>query len=115
MTDNLNTPEKREETLRWLKRFHSASDALDAATWVQKYFTEDAIVQFEDSPQIYQVARVIYKVTNDPFGEPIVIPGLAVFHKAPEDSKISRFDVYIDISPVIKRKQDVAAAATSQA
>jgi hypothetical protein len=52
MTDSLNTPEKREETLRWLKGFHSASDALDAATWVQKYFTEDAIVQFADSPQV---------------------------------------------------------------
>jgi hypothetical protein len=45
----------------------------------------------------------------------IHLESLAVFHKAPEDSKVSRFDVYIDISPVIKRKQDVAAAATSQA
>ncbi|KAI8577486.1 hypothetical protein K450DRAFT_212779, partial [Umbelopsis ramanniana AG] len=146
MTDSLNTPEKKAETLRWLQGFHAASDSLDSTEFVQNYFTEDAVVQFGNNPvvkahgpfieiqsqrlkvlesmshevvsfdilpdKIYQVASVTYKVKNDPSGEAIVIPGLAVFYKALEDSKINRFEVYIDISPVFKRAQEIAAVAS---
>jgi hypothetical protein len=71
------------------------------------------VVSFDILPdKIYQVARVTYKLKNDPSGKAIVLPGLAVFYKAPEDSKLNRFDVYIDISPVFKRAQDIAAGAS---
>lgn len=52
MTDSLNTPEQKEKTLGWLQEFHSSSDSLDAKSWVSKYFTNDAVVQFANSPII---------------------------------------------------------------
>jgi hypothetical protein len=52
MTDCLNTPEQKEKTLGWLQEFHSSSDSLDAKSWVSKYFTNDAVVQFANSPII---------------------------------------------------------------
>lgn len=69
------------------------------------------VVSFDVLPdKIYQVARISYKVKGDPAKETFIVPGLAVFHKKPEDTKIHRFDVYIDISPVFKRIQEVAAS-----
>jgi hypothetical protein len=52
MTDSLNTPERKAETLRWLQGFHAASDSLDSAGFVQNYFTEDAVVQFGNTPAV---------------------------------------------------------------
>jgi hypothetical protein len=53
-------------------------------------------------------------VKGDPTNEIISIPGLAIFYKSPQDSKINRFDVYIDISPVTKRIQEVAASKAAK-
>jgi len=52
MTDSLNTPERREETLRWIQGFHATSDSLDSTAFVQTYFTEDAVIQFGNSPVV---------------------------------------------------------------
>jgi hypothetical protein len=59
MTDKLNTPEQKEATLAWLREFHASSDALDAKTWVEKYFTNDALVQFASSPIVEAHGRFI--------------------------------------------------------
>lgn len=52
MTDSLNTPERRSETLRWLQGFHATSDSLDVTAFVQTYFTEDAVIQFGNNPDV---------------------------------------------------------------
>jgi ketosteroid isomerase-like protein len=55
--------------------------------------------------RIYQYAQISYKVKGDT--EVISIPGLAVFHKKPEERKIRRFDVFIDTSPLIEKMKKV--------
>lgn len=55
--------------------------------------------------RIYQYAHISYKVKGD--SEVIKIPGLAVFHKTPEEEKIRRFDVFIDSSPLITKLKSV--------
>jgi ketosteroid isomerase-like protein len=55
--------------------------------------------------RIYQYATISYKVKGDT--EVIKIPGLAVFHKTPEEQKIRRFDVFIDASPLTEKMKSV--------
>jgi hypothetical protein len=55
--------------------------------------------------RIYQYASISYKVKGDT--EVIRIPGLAVFHKTPEERKMRRFDVFIDNSPVLAEMKSV--------
>ena len=55
--------------------------------------------------RIYQYAHISYRVKGDT--EVIKIPGFAVFHKTPQESKIRRFDVFIDTSPLVARMKAV--------
>ncbi len=55
--------------------------------------------------RIYQYAVISYKVKGDT--EVIKIPGLAVFHKTPEERKIRRFDVFIDTSPLMAKMKSL--------
>jgi len=55
--------------------------------------------------RIYQYAHVSYKIKGD--NEVIKIPGLAVFHKTPEERKIRRFDVFIDTSPLTTKMKNL--------
>ncbi len=55
--------------------------------------------------RIYQYAHISYRVKGDP--EIIRIPGLAVFHKTPEEQKIRRFDVFIDGSPLLAKMKSL--------
>jgi hypothetical protein len=57
------------------------------------------------SDRIYQYATISYKVKGDT--EVIKIPGLAVFHKTPEEQKTKRFDVFIDTSPVTEKMKSL--------
>lgn len=55
--------------------------------------------------RIYQYANISYKIKGD--NEVIKIPGLAVFHKTPEEQKIRRFDVFIDTSPLTTKMKSL--------
>lgn len=64
---------------------------------------------------IYQAAHISYLAKGDPEKRVITVPGFAVFHRVPpggeDEGKTSRFDVYIDTSPLAQRMKEVAALA----
>ncbi len=53
--------------------------------------------------KIYQEALITYIVKNDPEQVPISVRGMAVFGKKVDESTVTFFDVYLDISPVFAR------------
>lgn len=67
---------------------------------------------------VYQAARIEAVVRGDPVRERFVVKGFAVFELEPEEVRVQgeerktrRFDVYLDMSEVMKRIAEVAAAA----
>ena len=63
--------------------------------------------------KIYLITRIEYVVKNDPTKEVIDLPAVAVFYLKPagdaEENMISKFEAYIDGSPIMKRVGEIVA------
>lgn len=61
--------------------------------------------------KIYHKERITYIVANDPEDKKVPVEGMGVHYIVPEGEEdaglISRFEVYIDISPVLTRWAEV--------
>ncbi|QKX62912.1 uncharacterized protein TRUGW13939_10080 [Talaromyces rugulosus] len=57
--------------------------------------------------RIYQEAEIHYVIKNDPEKKDIVVKGMAVFGKKPDEDRLSFFDVYLDSSQIKERVEAV--------
>ena len=62
--------------------------------------------------KIYQAADITYVIKGDPEAVPILIHGMANYFRKPagaqEAGKITRFEVYLDSLPLVRRMDEVA-------
>lgn len=62
---------------------------------------------------IYTKTTITYGIANDPENIRITLPGMLVFHLDPEkkvgEPCVERFEVYVDIGPVLGRIGEVGS------
>ncbi|CRG88147.1 Cystinosin homolog [Talaromyces islandicus] len=59
--------------------------------------------------RIYQEAEIHYVIKNDPEKKDIVVRGMAVFGKKPDEDRLRFFDVYLDSSQIKERIEAVTS------
>ncbi|EED20387.1 hypothetical protein TSTA_036130 [Talaromyces stipitatus ATCC 10500] len=129
----MTTQDHHREAIAWLEDFHKHTDSMDPNLAIPKFYADDCVFTFAANPsvtgqsniieffstqfpylenvlpdRIYQEAEIRYVVKGDPERKDIVVNGMAVIGKRPEDEKMTFFTVYLDPTELKERINAVA-------